>query len=172
MRRFMQTFVLNPQSPKKYYVHNDIFRYQDEVYIDEQEMRDDEHEQAVESEEDRRDSGEVVPEVAGKTFYAGEKDEGKHLLSNGNGNSSDTHEHHDDHHHAKLEPEPAAETNVADQRGEEEEVAEVEEEQHTEEEEFKDAQETEPVVAGTYCNAGTIAFSNTTTAFISPLYLC
>ena len=33
MRRFMQTFVLAPQSPKKYYVHNDIFRYQDEVII-------------------------------------------------------------------------------------------------------------------------------------------
>lgn len=28
MRRFMQTFVLAPQSVKKYYVHNDIFRYQ------------------------------------------------------------------------------------------------------------------------------------------------
>jgi len=35
MRRFMQTFVLAPQSPKKYYVHNDIFRYQDEVFNDE-----------------------------------------------------------------------------------------------------------------------------------------
>ncbi|XP_015923331.1 ras GTPase-activating protein-binding protein 2 [Parasteatoda tepidariorum] len=32
MRRFMQTFVLVPQSPKKYYVRNDIFRYQDEVF--------------------------------------------------------------------------------------------------------------------------------------------
>lgn len=31
MRRFMQTFVLAPQSEKKYYVHNDIFRYQDQV---------------------------------------------------------------------------------------------------------------------------------------------
>ncbi len=30
----MQTFVLAPQSPKKYYVHNDIFRYQDEVFHD------------------------------------------------------------------------------------------------------------------------------------------
>ncbi|XP_014251883.1 ras GTPase-activating protein-binding protein 1 [Cimex lectularius] len=29
MRRFNQTFVLAPQTPKKYYVHNDIFRYQD-----------------------------------------------------------------------------------------------------------------------------------------------
>ena len=34
MRRFMQTFLLAPQSPKKYYVHNDIFRYQDEVFHD------------------------------------------------------------------------------------------------------------------------------------------
>ncbi|KAL5017833.1 hypothetical protein ScPMuIL_003555 [Solemya velum] len=34
MRRFMQTFVLAPQSTKKYYVHNDIFRYQDEVFHD------------------------------------------------------------------------------------------------------------------------------------------
>ncbi|XP_064617733.1 LOW QUALITY PROTEIN: ras GTPase-activating protein-binding protein 2-like [Liolophura sinensis] len=34
MRRFMQTFVLAPQYPKKYYVHNDIFRYQDEVFHD------------------------------------------------------------------------------------------------------------------------------------------
>ncbi|XP_052863214.1 mediator of RNA polymerase II transcription subunit 12 [Anopheles cruzii] len=33
MRRFTQTFVLAAQSPKKYYVHNDIFRYQD-IYTD------------------------------------------------------------------------------------------------------------------------------------------
>ena len=30
----MQTFVLAPQTPNKYYVHNDIFRYQDEVFND------------------------------------------------------------------------------------------------------------------------------------------
>lgn len=30
----MQTFVLAPQNPKQYYVHNDIFRYQDEVFQD------------------------------------------------------------------------------------------------------------------------------------------
>lgn len=35
MRRFTQTFVLAAQSPKKYYVHNDIFRYQD-YYVDEE----------------------------------------------------------------------------------------------------------------------------------------
>uniref|UniRef100_A0A6M2DTV1 Putative rasgap sh3 binding protein rasputin n=1 Tax=Xenopsylla cheopis TaxID=163159 RepID=A0A6M2DTV1_XENCH len=34
MRRFTQTFVLASQSPKKYYVHNDIFRYQDLVFND------------------------------------------------------------------------------------------------------------------------------------------
>jgi len=32
MRRFMQTFVLEPQGMKKFYVRNDIFRYQDEVF--------------------------------------------------------------------------------------------------------------------------------------------
>ncbi|XP_063540060.1 ras GTPase-activating protein-binding protein 1 [Cydia strobilella] len=36
MRRFTQTFVLAAQSPKKYYVHNDIFRYQDLVPEDEE----------------------------------------------------------------------------------------------------------------------------------------
>lgn len=35
MRRFTQTFVLASQSPKKYYVHNDIFRYQDYYVEDE-----------------------------------------------------------------------------------------------------------------------------------------
>ena len=30
MRAFVQTFVLAPESPKKYYVHNDIFRYQED----------------------------------------------------------------------------------------------------------------------------------------------
>ncbi|XP_059483455.1 ras GTPase-activating protein-binding protein 2-like [Neocloeon triangulifer] len=36
MRRFTQTFVLAQQSPLKYYVHNDIFRYQDEMVNDEE----------------------------------------------------------------------------------------------------------------------------------------
>ncbi|XP_044761413.1 ras GTPase-activating protein-binding protein 2 isoform X2 [Coccinella septempunctata] len=36
MRRFTQTFVLAAQAPKKYYVHNDIFRYQDEIISDEE----------------------------------------------------------------------------------------------------------------------------------------
>jgi len=34
MRRFMQTFILARQTPKMFYVYNDIFRYQDEVFHD------------------------------------------------------------------------------------------------------------------------------------------
>lgn len=34
MRKFMQSFVLVQQAPKNFYVHNDIFRYQDEVFHD------------------------------------------------------------------------------------------------------------------------------------------
>ena len=34
MRRFAQTFVLVQQSVKKYYLHSDILRYQDEVFLD------------------------------------------------------------------------------------------------------------------------------------------
>ena len=43
MRRFMQTFVLAPQTPKKFYVHNDIFRYQDEVYQDNSDTESEDH---------------------------------------------------------------------------------------------------------------------------------
>lgn len=40
MRRFVQTFVLAPQSAKKYYVRNDIFRYQDDAFFDDEECVD------------------------------------------------------------------------------------------------------------------------------------
>ncbi|XP_013774350.1 ras GTPase-activating protein-binding protein 1-like [Limulus polyphemus] len=40
MRPFVQTFVLAPQSPKKYYVRNDIFRYQDYLYDEDEETDD------------------------------------------------------------------------------------------------------------------------------------
>lgn len=49
MRRFMQTFVLAQQSPKNYYVYNDIFRYQDEVFSDTESEREDE---AIDSDND------------------------------------------------------------------------------------------------------------------------
>lgn len=40
MRRFVQTFVLALQSAKKYYVRNDIFRYQDDVFFYEEDGAD------------------------------------------------------------------------------------------------------------------------------------
>ena len=41
MRRFMQTFILVQLSARKYYVRNDIFRYQDQVFgADEEEVDD------------------------------------------------------------------------------------------------------------------------------------
>jgi len=45
MRRFMQTFVLVPQEENKYYVRNDIFRYQDQVWEDNEETQTEEAEQ-------------------------------------------------------------------------------------------------------------------------------
>ena len=37
MRKFLQTFVLAPQSSTKYYAKNDIFRYQDDIFLDDDE---------------------------------------------------------------------------------------------------------------------------------------
>nr|XP_039268040.1 ras GTPase-activating protein-binding protein 1-like [Styela clava] len=52
LRRFMQTFVLAPQgdNPYKFYVHNDIFRYEDEVYQDEGRQEHLEEEQELDEE--------------------------------------------------------------------------------------------------------------------------
>ncbi|KAI0217018.1 Ras GTPase-activating protein-binding protein 2 [Lamellibrachia satsuma] len=83
MRRFMQTFVLAPQSPKKYYVHNDIFRYQDEVFHDndnETEIQD----EAVDSEPDNVETGsqlEMAPEPSVSPFYEQQEVQS---MSNGN----------------------------------------------------------------------------------------
>lgn len=61
MRRFMQTFVLaRNDTPKKYYVHNDIFRYQDEVFSDDEVEED--NEDATESEQTTLSS--MSPNVA------------------------------------------------------------------------------------------------------------
>lgn len=74
MRRFVQTFVLAPQSAKKYYVRNDIFRYQvlfvlnwsiclasnrffkDDVFSDDEDAGD---ERPVENETDAQQTGVV-----------------------------------------------------------------------------------------------------------------
>ncbi|MBN3320627.1 G3BP1 protein, partial [Atractosteus spatula] len=64
MRRFMQTFVLAPEGTvaNKFYVHNDIFRYQDEVFGDSDTEPPEESEEEVEENEDRAHSPEVAQE--------------------------------------------------------------------------------------------------------------
>ncbi|KAK2094708.1 Ras GTPase-activating protein-binding protein 1 [Saguinus oedipus] len=69
LRRFMQTFVLAPEGSvaNKFYVHNDIFRYQDEVFggfVTEPQ----EESEEVEEPEERQQTPEVVPDDSG-TFY-------------------------------------------------------------------------------------------------------
>ena len=54
-RRFMQTFVLGSQTPRKYYVHNDIFRYQDEVFGYEQDDVEEDEAQSIDSHEEVRE---------------------------------------------------------------------------------------------------------------------
>ncbi|XP_075458249.1 ras GTPase-activating protein-binding protein 1 isoform X3 [Ascaphus truei] len=62
MRRFMQTFVLAPEGSvaNKFYVHNDIFRYQDEVFGDSDTEPPEESDEEVDEPEERQQSPEVV----------------------------------------------------------------------------------------------------------------
>jgi len=64
MRRFMQTFVLAPEGTvaNKFYVHNDIFRYQDEIFGDSDSEPLEESEEEAEDLEDRTASPTVVQE--------------------------------------------------------------------------------------------------------------
>nr|XP_056713274.1 ras GTPase-activating protein-binding protein 2 isoform X2 [Euleptes europaea] len=72
MRKFMQTFVLAPEGsvPNKFYVHNDIFRYEDEVFGESEAELDEESEDEVEEEhEERQPSPEPVQENAASAYY-------------------------------------------------------------------------------------------------------
>lgn len=64
MRKFMQTFVLAPEGTvaNKFYVHNDVFRYQDEVFGDSDSEPPEESEDEVEEIYERLPSPEVVEE--------------------------------------------------------------------------------------------------------------
>uniref|UniRef100_A0A673W1F8 GTPase activating protein (SH3 domain) binding protein 1 n=1 Tax=Salmo trutta TaxID=8032 RepID=A0A673W1F8_SALTR len=64
MRKFMQTFVLAPEGTvtNKFYVHNDVFRYQDEVFGDSDSEPPEESDEDVEEMEERVPSPEVVQE--------------------------------------------------------------------------------------------------------------
>ncbi|MBN3315648.1 G3BP2 protein, partial [Atractosteus spatula] len=72
MRKFMQTFVLAPEGSvaNKFYVHNDIFRYEDEVFADSEAELDEESEEEVEEEqEERQPSPEPVQDSPSSTTY-------------------------------------------------------------------------------------------------------
>uniref|UniRef100_A0A3Q3FAN1 GTPase activating protein (SH3 domain) binding protein 1 n=1 Tax=Labrus bergylta TaxID=56723 RepID=A0A3Q3FAN1_9LABR len=70
MRKFMQTFVLAPEGTvaNKFYVHNDVFRYQDEVFADSDSEPPEESEDEVEEIEERVPSPDVAPEESA-AFY-------------------------------------------------------------------------------------------------------
>lgn len=70
MRKFMQTFVLAPEGTvaNKFYVHNDVFRYQDEVFGDSDSEPPEESEDEVEELEERVPSPDVAPEESAP-FY-------------------------------------------------------------------------------------------------------
>ncbi|CAG5928591.1 unnamed protein product [Menidia menidia] len=72
MRKFMQTFVLAPEGSvaNKFYVHNDIFCYEDEVFGDSEAELDEESEEEVEEEpEERPPSPEPLQESPNSTTY-------------------------------------------------------------------------------------------------------
>ncbi|XP_020379893.1 ras GTPase-activating protein-binding protein 2 isoform X2 [Rhincodon typus] len=79
MRKFMQTFVLAPEGsvPNKFYVHNDIFRYQDEVFDSDAELEEESEEELEEEPEERPLSPEPVQENTNNTYYEA------HSVSNG-----------------------------------------------------------------------------------------
>ncbi|KAK2824817.1 hypothetical protein Q7C36_018744 [Tachysurus vachellii] len=67
MRRFMQTFVLAPEGSavNKFYVHNDIFRYEEEVFGDsEAELGESEEEEAEEEQGEAHTSPEPAQDTA------------------------------------------------------------------------------------------------------------
>uniref|UniRef100_A0A3Q0SQ36 G3BP stress granule assembly factor 2b n=1 Tax=Amphilophus citrinellus TaxID=61819 RepID=A0A3Q0SQ36_AMPCI len=72
MRKFMQTFVLAPEGSvaNKFYVHNDIFCYEDEVFGDSEAELDEESEEEVEEEpEERQPSPEPLQESPNSSTY-------------------------------------------------------------------------------------------------------
>lgn len=86
MRRFMQTFVLGQQNPKKYYVHNDIFRYQDEVFVESGNETDVINEAEAEGLDIEGDSHHVTGTQENEsvnTYYGEDAEPGQVQVSNG-----------------------------------------------------------------------------------------
>ncbi|XP_061690057.1 ras GTPase-activating protein-binding protein 1 isoform X2 [Syngnathoides biaculeatus] len=71
MRKFMQTFVLAPEGtvPNKFYVHNDVFRYQDEVFADSDSEPPEESDEEAEELEERVASPDAIADESVPAFY-------------------------------------------------------------------------------------------------------
>ncbi|XP_041925803.1 ras GTPase-activating protein-binding protein 2 [Alosa sapidissima] len=72
MRRFMQTFVLAPEgsAANKFYVHNDIFRYEEELFNDsEAELGDSEDEEGEEEQQETQTSPEPQETPSSAAYY-------------------------------------------------------------------------------------------------------
>ncbi|XP_009068168.1 PREDICTED: ras GTPase-activating protein-binding protein 2 isoform X2 [Acanthisitta chloris] len=111
MRKFMQTFVLAPEGsvPNKFYVHNDIFRYEDEVFGDSDgELEEESEEEVEEEQEERQPSPEPVQENASSTYYE------NHPVTNGIEEALEESSH-------EPEPELESETKTEDLKAEVEE---------------------------------------------------
>ncbi|XP_069834384.1 ras GTPase-activating protein-binding protein 2 isoform X1 [Dendropsophus ebraccatus] len=123
MRKFMQTFVLAPEGsvPNKFYVHNDIFRYEDEVFGDSEAEMDEESEEEVEEEqEERQPSPEPVQENTNNTYYD------VHPVSNGVEESLE-----EPINEPEPEPEPEVKSEELKPEQEEKSIEELEEKSPT-----------------------------------------
>lgn len=145
-RRFMQTFVLGSQTPRKYYVHNDIFRYQDEVFGYEQD-------EAPEDEEASLDSTDELPEHHEEEEVEVEEEEVEVVseqpfyeeASNGVVEEDQNHNHEEHEEEVEAEEEPVEECEPEEAVAEQPEAAVEEESVEEEEPEFVPIPEEEPV---------------------------
>ncbi|XP_076818520.1 ras GTPase-activating protein-binding protein 1-like [Clavelina lepadiformis] len=85
LRRFMQTFVLAPQgdNPYKFYVHNDIFRYQDEVFNDDVTTERSDDEQDLEEELEASQTVQQAPTGFQENLYNPPPEAESPVLTNG-----------------------------------------------------------------------------------------
>ncbi|XP_068089009.1 ras GTPase-activating protein-binding protein 2 isoform X2 [Hyperolius riggenbachi] len=123
MRKFMQTFVLAPEGsvPNKFYVHNDIFRYEDEVFGDSEAELDEESEEEVEEEqEERQPSPEPVQDNSNNSYYD------PHPVSNGVEESLE-----EPINEPEPEPEPEVKTEELKPEQEEKSIEELDEKSPT-----------------------------------------
>ncbi|XP_064423058.1 ras GTPase-activating protein-binding protein 1 [Latimeria chalumnae] len=131
MRRFMQTFVLAPEGSvvNKFYVHNDIFRYQDEVFGDSDIEPPEDSEEEVDEPEERPQSPEVTQEEPTAYFEQSVSNDLDEHLDEQSGEAEPEQEPEPDTVTLETKPEPVPTSVPEDEVAEEGEEEEEEEEQ-------------------------------------------